>query len=171
MIEKKEKKAFQAQMDNEIFPSEMGEIIQADEKCDQKKEFSTEKSEEIDYEKKESLFVDRNIKKSDTGNVSLIDDGKEDVFPEKKEGIFVRNKKASAPDNLPIFLPQEEAGDDMEMAKKEAKEAGFVSVSELEKEEKSPQEGDISGDLDKKEKEPSEEEVKERLNKLLRGEL
>ena len=79
-----------------------------------------------------------------------------------------KSKKGAAPENLPVFQ-------DEEAEPKKPSDNGFISMEELNKEaEKMGLTGDSQSEEENKpatKYEASSEEVKERLNKLLRGEL
>ncbi len=89
---------------------------------------------------------------------------------EKQEVTFENNsKKGVAPKNLPIFT----GGEEVVKSEKENLGKGFISMEELNRE---AQKMGLADDLIEEKKdgskyEASSDEVKERLNKLLRGEL
>lgn len=83
--------------------------------------------------------------------------------------IETNSKKGVAPKNLPIFIEEEEAA----KPKEENLSKGFISMEELNREAKKMglTDDSIEEKKDGSKYEASSDEVKERLNKLLRGEL
>lgn len=110
--------------------------------------------EEYKIEKKEEI-------KPETENI--IAEEEPMVYEEIEDNGVSMTGKSAAPENLPIFL--EEQPIETEELPEEKKEGEFINIAELMEKnvDNQPAKSDNS--------EPSETEVKERLNKLLKGDL
>lgn len=109
--------------------------------------------------------------------VRIIEENESEIMKQevsRKEQVFAKKnstltRKATAPDNLPIFEPEKFANKELSEGQSkslEVDEEGFLDVSKLDN--KQDQKKDFSKN---KPVEATEDEIKERLNKLLRGEM
>lgn len=106
--------------------------------------------------KKSSLFSEKNF---------AVEESVKVIEPEKE--LPLTEKKVPAPENLPIFQEEEMFIEKKEISKSEE---GYISLEELKR---AMEEKKLSQDANENlvEGEPTEEEVRNRLNKLLKGDM
>jgi|GEM_PF-5015838 len=137
------------------------------EKITEEKKSSRGLELENEEEKKEIVFSENDQLK------------KEAYWPKTEEAVFTKEntKKAAAPENLPIFIEEDEndfrvgGGTKKEKFQKEFQNSRDFSQKETKNDISSERNQAISKKTIEGETDATEEEVKEKLNKLLRGEL
>jgi capsular polysaccharide biosynthesis protein len=155
------KKQFSGDVVSSFFSGEIYPIRGMKKDVDKEREKEGKKENVIQEEEKSVEFV-KPAANSSKKEIQTFIEG--DSEPEKSESAsfpISKETKSSAPGNLPFIDPEGQMPWAVTEKKQVFKKDDFVSLDELEKEKAK----------EKEQTDPTEEEIKERLNKLLRGDL